>query len=274
MMLLNSSSFNNKPIRGVLHTVTVPYFAFVIMASPVYYILSDGLSSLLTLSAALQALGFALLVLKVRGQSSVSGISARMLGMYSLTEALRLSSTLWLEGYLPSDATGDWLYQCLELLSLVLAFVLMRHVVTKRRTTYAHGAAQEEQDSMPGLPCVVLACSTLAVFLHADLNQNPVFDVIWTTACYIETAAMLPQLWMMSKAKGEVEALTGHFVALTALARLCSLTFWYLAMDPSPAEAAVVGAHVLQLVLSCDFLFLYITSFAKQVPLHASSQWL
>merc|ERR1719421_2600433 len=100
----------------------------------VYNILSDGLSSLLTLSAGLQALAFVLLVLKVHGQSSFSGISARMLGMYVVTLILRLSSTLTLNGYLPADATGDWAYQCLELCSLGLAAWLLQNVLSSRRS--------------------------------------------------------------------------------------------------------------------------------------------
>lgn len=267
--------------RQQLQIVAVPYFTFLGGATLVYNVLSDGLSSLLTLSAGLQALAFVLLVLKVHGESSFSGISTRMLGMYIATLILRLASTLTLNGYLPADATGDWAYQCLELGSLGLATWLLQEVLRARRTTFA-GAAQDDQDSMPGLLYVALACGCLAVFFHANLNHHKTFDQIWAWACYLETAAMLPQLWMMSKAGGEVEALTSHFIALTTLARIFSLWFWYLAFEDgiglfgNYSEMVVIGAHLLQLLLACDFLILYLKSFGKRVPIGESmkSQWI
>merc|ERR1719359_402155 len=141
-----------------------------------------------------------------------------------------------------------------------------------RRVSFA-GAAQDDQDSMPCLTGLTLMCGLLSLIFHANLNHNQLFDQIWACACYIETAAMLPQLWMMSKAGGEVEALTSHFIALTTLARVFSLWFWYLAFEDgiglygNYSEMAIIGAHLIQLALSCDFIFLYAKSFGKRVPL-------
>jgi len=256
------------------------YVLFLCCATVVYNVLSDGLSSLLTLSAGLLALAFMLLVLKVQGQSKVSGISASMLAMYTTTLVLRLSSTLFLNGYLPADSTGDWAFQCLELFSLGAAGWLWLHTTKVRQMTF-EGAAQEEQDTMPGLPWIVLGCVLFALFFHADLNHNFTFDFIWACGCYLETVSMLPQLWMMARAGSEVEALTSHFIALTALARFFSLYFWYLAFEDgiglygNYSEMMIIAAHVLQLVLSCDFLFMYAKSFGKRVPIgEVASQWI
>merc|ERR1719465_363017 len=135
---------------------------------------------------------------------------------------------------------------------------------------------------MPALPGIMLLCVIAALFFHADLNKFTLFDQVWACACYLETAAMLPQLWMMSKAGGEVEALTSHFIALTTLARIFSLWFWYLAFEDgiglygNYSEMAIIGAHLLQLLLACDFLILYLKSFGKRVPIGEStkSQWI
>merc|ERR1719161_2439373 len=93
----------SKSSRHDAQMVAASYTTFVVVAYIVYTVLSDGLSSLLTLSAGIQALAFLLLCLKVKGQTSVSGISATMLAMYAVTLVLRLSSTLWMNGYLPAD---------------------------------------------------------------------------------------------------------------------------------------------------------------------------
>merc|ERR1719271_208612 len=135
--------------RQDVQTVAASYTSFVVVAYIVYIVLSDGLSSLLTLSAGLQALAFLLLCLKVKGQTSVSGISATMLAMYSVTLILRLSSTLWLNGYLPADSTGDWMFQCIELSSLCLSVWLLQWVVHVRRTTMEGSVQEETQDNMP-----------------------------------------------------------------------------------------------------------------------------
>ena len=40
--------------------------------------------------------------------------------------------------------------------------------------------------------------------MHADLNRSELFDTIWAVSTNIDTLAMLPQLWMMSKVGGQV----------------------------------------------------------------------
>merc|ERR1719487_3251821 len=103
---------------------------------------------------------------------------------------------------------------------------------------------------MHALP-LLLVCVVLAMSFHSDMNDDPIFDMIWAFACYLETVAILPQLWMMSKAGGEVEALTGHFIALTTLARVCSAYFWYLAFEEESLGCLMIlGAHIFQLIMS------------------------
>merc|ERR1719426_569978 len=92
-----------------------------------------------------------------------------------------------------------------------------------------------------------------------------------TTALYIDVVAMAPQLVLISKIRGEVEALTSHFVAATALSRLTSLIFWYHGFaELAPLDGsfnlagwAIIAAHVLQVLLLGDFLFYYIRAVLK-----------
>merc|ERR1719316_1924660 len=82
--------------------VAASYGLFFVCAWIVFNVFTSNLSSLLTFAAGLQTLGFLLLMLKVKGESNISGISAKMLGVMF---AFRLSSTLTHHGYLPADAT-------------------------------------------------------------------------------------------------------------------------------------------------------------------------
>merc|ERR1719486_1833628 len=246
--------------------VILTYVVFLVGGATLYHALSAGFSSTLTLSAGLQCLAFVLLTVKIQNQRATTGLSGRMLAMYAMTLCFRLSSTVWLNGYLPVDKTGDWAYQAIEICCLSLVAYLMRCVFVTHRATY-----QEQQDSMPvKLQHLVLGCFIFAVVVHPHLDRRELFDILWTTGCYLETLAMLPQLWMLSKI-GEVESLTSYFVVLSFLSRVCSLLFWYTGFkEMAPPNgginfpgAGVVGAHIVQLLLSADFVFLYLRNLRK-----------
>jgi ER lumen protein retaining receptor len=259
----HGASVNSKaPLANT--KVILTYVVFFMGAVTLYNALSAGFSSFLTLGAGFQCLGFVLLAMKVQNQRATTGLSGKMLAMYALTLCFRLSSTVHLNGYLPVDQTGDWAYQVIEVCSLALIGYLMRCTFVTHRSTY-----QEQHDSFPlTLQNMLMGCFILAVMVHPNLDRWTFFDIMWTTGCYLETLSMLPQLWMLSKI-GEVEALASHFVVLSVLSRVCSLIFWYRGFaELAPAHGGfnfsgwgVMGAHVAQLLLSCDFVFLYLKSF-------------
>jgi len=261
-----SATSNSKAQVAYRKWQVLSYIVFFMGAVTLYNKLSAGFSSFLTLSAGLQCLGFVLLAMKVQNQRATTGLSGKMVVMYAITLCFRLSSTVHLNGYLPVDQTGDWAYQAIEICSLALTAYLMRCVFVTHRASY-----QEQHDSFPlGIQHVVMGCFILAVVIHPNLDRWTFFDIMWTTGCYLETLSMLPQLWMLSKI-GEVEALASHFVVLSVLARVCSLIFWYRGFaELRPAHGGfnfsgwgVMGAHVAQLLLSCDFVFLYLKNFSR-----------
>merc|ERR1719197_717979 len=225
-----------------------------------------GLSTFITLAIAIQCFGYTCLRLKISQQKSVAGISAQTLILQALSFALRLCSTTWLQGYIPVDGTGDWLYQALDVAALLFVLNILYCIFKSYRSTY-----QEVEDTSFKVEIIALACFVFAVFVHPDLNNRPVFDTLWATALYIDVVAMLPQLAMMSKIKGEIEALTSHFVGATALSRAVTLIFWYHGFEElAPLDGsfnmsgwAILAAHVLQVLFLCDFLFYYIRAVVK-----------
>eukprot|EP00746_Dinoflagellata_sp_MGD_P156561 gnl/MRDRNA2_/MRDRNA2_85875_c0_seq5.p1 gnl/MRDRNA2_/MRDRNA2_85875_c0~~gnl/MRDRNA2_/MRDRNA2_85875_c0_seq5.p1 ORF type:complete len:280 (+),score=37.30 gnl/MRDRNA2_/MRDRNA2_85875_c0_seq5:103-942(+) len=260
----NAAATSKAPLANT--TVILTYVVFFVGAVTLYNALSAGFSSFLTLGAGFQCLGFVLLAMKVQNQRATTGLSGKTLAMYALTLCFRLSSTVHLNGYLPVDQTGDWAYQAIEICSLALVCYLMRCCFVTHRATY-----QEQHDSFPlSYQNMVMGCFILAVMIHPNLDRWTFFDIMWTTGCYLETLSMLPQLWMLSKI-GEVEALASHFVVLSVLARVCSLIFWYRGFaELRPVHGGfnfpgwgVMGAHVAQLLLSCDFVFLYLKSVGR-----------
>merc|ERR1719265_61542 len=262
----NTSATSSSKGGVVDSKVILCYLVFFVGAVTLYNALSAGFSSFLTLSAGLQCLGFVLLAMKVQKQRATTGLSGKTMTMYALTLCFRLSSPVHLNGYLPVDQTGDWAYQAIEICSLALVGYLMRCTFVTHRSTY-----QEQHDSFPiSMQHLIMGCFILAVVIHPNLDRWTFFDIMWTTGCYLETLSMLPKLWMLSKI-GEVEALASHFVVLSVLARVCSLIFWYRGFaELRPAHGGfnfpgwgVMGAHVAQLLLSCDFVFLYLKSVGR-----------
>merc|ERR1719359_2479310 len=83
-----------------------------------------------------QCLGVVLLALQTMSSGSAAGISARALTLDALALCCRLSSTLWLNGYLPVDATGDHVFQIIDICSLCIIAWLLHEVLVVKRHTY------------------------------------------------------------------------------------------------------------------------------------------
>jgi len=260
--MLAQGMFTSRAKQATLDQGTVAvYLGAFSLAALVYQSFHDlGLSTFLTLALGIQCFAFACLRLKISQTKSVAGISGRTLILQALSCGLRLCSTCWLNGYIPVDGTGDWLYQMLDVCALLLCLNLMYCVFKSHRSMY-----QEEQDQF-NVQFVALICFVLAAQVHPDLNNRPLFDTLWMTALYIDVVAMVPQLVLMTKIQGEVEALTSHYVGATALSKAASLIFWFHGFtELAPVNGgfnlsgwAIVAAHVFQVLLLGDFLFYYV----------------
>merc|ERR1719386_694642 len=153
-------------------------------------------------------------------------------------------------------------------MSLLAVLCLLNFVYVKYESTY-----QREEDTFQ-IDYMLGGCLVLAVVLHPHLNSRPMFDTLWTWALYVDTVAMMPQLWMIAKlgAGAEIETLNAHYVAATSAARGVSLYFWsYGFKEFAPKDGsfnftgwAIMLAHVLQVLLLLDFVYYYVkTWFCK-----------
>merc|ERR1719440_1732121 len=114
--------------------IIVAYGVFILSAAAVWHLVADGeFSAILTLSVMLQTLAVALLAVQVLLKGSMSGISAKTLMLDALALCCRLSSTLWLNGYLPVDASGDYMYQAFDIVSVGIVLWLLHELFLVRR---------------------------------------------------------------------------------------------------------------------------------------------
>jgi hypothetical protein len=242
---------------------------FAVGAFALYHlIMDDGPSAVLTVADMLQCLSVGLLAAQVVSSGSVAGISSRGVVLHALGLACRLSSTVWLNGYLPVDVSGDWFFQTVDFVALVMLLWILHQV------HFVHAAAYDSKaDSFPVAP-LVIGAFVLAVIFHADMNLRPIFDTLWMTGLFLSTTAVLPQLWLINQTGGRVEALTSHHIAVMALGTVLGGVFMFVAredivckpwiVDVNHSVLAILTAHFLHVLLLGDFLYFYLKAVATQ----------
>lgn len=252
-----SSVFQENKDEGLVYVLF-----FTVLVAGLRFLSDMKFSAVITLGAAVQCLGFCLLRLKIRKQGGVQGISSRTLQMFLVMYVLRLFSTTRYNGYLPVDRTGDWVYQALDgcAAAVVLSILICMHG--------QHEKTYDKTNDTCAIHWFMLVCTLLAILVHPNLNNRKIPDMCWTAALYIESVAMVPQLYMMSKKGGAVDNLAGHYIACVFVSRLLMLSFWlhsYPELAPKNSNFnfpgyGVVGAQLLQVVLFGDFMCYYVKS--------------
>jgi len=260
------------PQLGLSTPVAIAYTGALTISLIVHHAVAEGqYSSILTLSAIIQCLGLCFLCMQVLSSGSAAGISASALMLDIAAISLRLSSTLFHDGYIPVDASGDFLFQAVDVCSLVLLFGLLHQVLVVKRYSY-----QQEEDSVNIAP-MVLVSLVLAVFLHPNMNDKPLFDILWMTGLFVSTVSVMPQLWLIMKSGGRADALSCHYIAALGFSKVLSgLFMWEARLDINCNEWIVKGfshgiiailcAHLLHLLLIVDFMLFYVRSLMQNGP--------
>lgn len=220
-----------------------------------YHIASDGIfSSIVTLASVIQFLGLVLTLVKV-SKNGFGVVSITSLRMYIPVYILRLMCTLFNEGYLPVDTSGDWAYQTADVASLAVVIFLIWKADNDFNVI--------QEDYFPSFWCTV-GCVLFATVCHPCHNMGQWSDVWWTASIFLETFVMLPQLRLMAVRKS-VEGVTSHAIACTGVNRLFNFYFWYVCREelvhgcPSTIPMYfVVGALAMQTLLLCDFMLFYL----------------
>lgn len=107
---------------------------------------------------------------------------------------------------------------------------------------------------------LVIPALALALLLNHEFT---VLEVLWTFSIYLESVAILPQLFLVSKT-GEAESITSHYLfALGSYRGLYLLNWVYRYYVEDHYELIAIVAGLVQTVLYCDFFYLYITKVLK-----------
>ncbi|CAH8661230.1 unnamed protein product [Heterobilharzia americana] len=89
------------------------------------------------------------------------------------------------------------------------------------------------------------------------------FVDLWAFSIYLESVAIMPQLFMISKT-GEAETITSHYLFALGCYRALYLLNWvYRYYYDDYLDYVAVIAGIVQTLLYCDFFYLYVTKVIK-----------
>jgi hypothetical protein len=262
-----------------------PWLAFLLLSLFVWMAFSDGdFSFLLTYASLTRCFAVTVLVTKLQQSKSAKGVSAKCLQCYAVVFVARLVSILRHEGYLPYDRSGDWVYHCIEVASFAAVVVALGLTHVTYASTYDVTA---DAFTIPPLPnalgalVIVVPAFVFAALFHPGLNKDFLSDTTWTFAMYVESFAILPQLYLFqkqSKQVATVDYLIGHFVAALGFSRLVEMGFWMNSFHELADRngnrhvgVLVLGTQIVHLVIMCDFYYFYAVAVKKGLPIQLPS---
>jgi ER lumen protein retaining receptor len=103
---------------------------------------------------------------------------------------------------------------------------------------------------------LLIPVAGLSVLVNHEFS---LLEILWTFSIYLESVAILPQLFMISKT-GEAETITSHYLFALGIYRALYILNWiYRYYYEGFFDLIAVVAGCVQTVLYCDFFYLYIT---------------
>jgi len=187
-----------------------------------------------------------ILLLKIWKTRSCSGISGRSQILFALTYTTR---------YLDLLTNFVSVYNTfMKVVFLGASYATLWLIYMKFRATY-----DQNHDTFR-IEFLLIPVTILALVFNHEFT---VIEILWTWSIYLESVAILPQLFMVSKT-GEAESITSHYLfALGSYRGLYILNWIYRYYMEAYYDLIAIFAGIIQTVLYCDFFYLYITKVLK-----------
>ncbi|KAI5786058.1 ER lumen protein retaining receptor-domain-containing protein [Pyronema domesticum] len=174
---------------------------------------------------------------------SCAGISFKSQCLYLLIYILRYLDlpTTW--QYIPYNTSLKLIFLCSSAWTLYL-------MTTRYRPT-----RDPSIDTFPSW-ILILGSILLGLLFH---YQNTVLEISWAISIWLESVAILPQLFMMQRT-GEAETITAHYLFALGIYRVMYIPNWvlrYIYENPPWFDGISITAGVVQMVLYSDFFWVY-----------------
>ncbi|KAB0793604.1 hypothetical protein PPYR_13224 [Photinus pyralis] len=190
-------------------------------------------------------LAIIILLLKIWKTRSCAGISGKSQILFAIVYTSR---------YLDLPNFVSMYNTLMKIVFIAASYATVYLIYMKFKATYDHN-----HDTFR-VEFLVLPSFVLALLINHDFT---VLEVLWTFSIYMESVAILPQLFMVSKT-GEAESITSHYLfALGSYRALYILNWIYRYTTEDHYDLIAIVAGIVQTVLYCDFFYLYITKVLK-----------
>lgn len=191
-------------------------------------------------------LAIIILLLKIWKTRSCAGISGKSQILFTIVYITR---------YLDLFTTFISVYNTVMKIVFIGASVATVFLMfVKFRATY-----DRNHDSFR-IEFLLIPTVILALLINHDFT---VLEVLWTFSIYLESVAILPQLFLVSKT-GEAESITSHYLFALGSYRALYLINWiWRYIMESHYDLIAIFAGIIQTILYCDFFYLYITKVLK-----------
>jgi ER lumen protein retaining receptor len=187
-----------------------------------------------------------ILLTKIWKTRSCAGISGRSQILFALVFITR-----YLDLFTHYISLYNSIMKCFYLASSIGTIYLM---FSKFKATY-----DRNHDTFR-VEFLLIPCAILALLVNHEFE---VLEILWTFSIYLESVAILPQLFMISKT-GEAASITSHYLfALGTYRALYILNWIYRYYGEGFYDLIAIVAGIVQTVLYCDFFYLYITKVMK-----------
>lgn len=187
-----------------------------------------------------------ILLLKMWKTRSVAGISGKSQILFAIVFTTR---------YLDLFTSFISMYNtCMKLFFIASMYFTIYLMYFKFKATY-----DSNHDTFR-VEFLIVPVGGLAFLVNHEFAP---LEILWTFSIYLESVAILPQLFMVSKT-GEAETITSHYLfALGSYRALYLLNWIYRYYAEGFFDLIAVVAGVVQTILYCDFFYLYITKVLK-----------
>lgn len=183
-----------------------------------------------------------ILLMKIWKTRSVAGISGKSQILFAVVFATR---------YLDLFTNFVSLYNSvMKVIYIGSAFATVYFIYVKFKATYDgnHDTFRVE--------FLLIPVAGLSVLVNHEFSP---LEILWTFSIYLESVAILPQLFMITKT-GEAETITTHYLFALGLYRALYLINWiWRYYFEGFFDLIAIVAGCVQTVLYCDFFYLYIT---------------
>ncbi|PGH10968.1 hypothetical protein AJ80_07325 [Polytolypa hystricis UAMH7299] len=184
-----------------------------------------------------------ILLQKMKSSSSCSGISFKTQALYLIVYVTRYLDIFWTF----TDSAYNTIFKILFISSSAYTLYLM---LNEYKPTHD-----------PNLDTFKVQYLFGASFLLAIIfpYKYTFTEILWTFSIWLESVAILPQLFMLQRT-GEAETITTHYLFALGIYRALYIPNWiYRYYMEGYADAIAVVAGIVQTILYSDFFYIYYT---------------